>query len=323
MRKIVLLDTSIASTNIGDKIIMNAVRREVNHIATDSFLTNIPTHESISKVSYRLLDESDAAIVGGTNLLSSKMNIHSQWKINLIDSWFISDVILMGVGWWQYQNRPNLYTRTLLQRVLSSSSFHSVRDEYTKDMLRKAGLGAILNTGCPTTWHLTESHCRQIPEDKAPRVVCTLTDYNKHRENDKKLLEILSSSYDEVFFWPQGGGDYEYVRSFGMEDIRIISPNLESYTETLKKNAKIDYVGTRLHAGIHALNHQVRTIILSIDNRAKEMSKDINLITVPRNNSIRIRNKINSSFETSINIPKNEIEKWRYSLKENLEKRCL
>ena len=46
----------------------------------------------------------------------------------------------------------------------------------------------------------------------------------------------------------------------------------------------IDYVGTRLHAGIRALQHKKRTIIIGIDNRAIEKAKDFNLTVIDRKN---------------------------------------
>ena len=47
-------------------------------------------------------------------------------------------------------------------------------------------------------------------------------------------------------------------------------------------NTEFDYVGTRLHAGILALNYRKRTLIIAVDNRAAEMKTDINLPVIAR-----------------------------------------
>ena len=43
----------------------------------------------------------------------------------------LRDLILLAVGWWQYQDGINDYTRLLLGRILHRTRLHSVRDAYT------------------------------------------------------------------------------------------------------------------------------------------------------------------------------------------------
>ena len=72
---------------------------------------------------------------------------------------------------------------------------------------------------------------------------------------------------------------YEYLMQLVQNikiNLEIISPNLRSF-DFILENEDIDYVGTRLHAGIRAVQKSVRTFIVTIDNRAKEISKDIYL----------------------------------------------
>ena len=77
----------------------------------------------------------------------------------------------------------------------------------------------------------------------------------------------------------------------------------------------VDYVGTRLHAGIYALRHKVRSIIIAIDNRARDMSKTYSLNTIDRNNIDELSKMINSDFKTNIKINTKEIEKWKSQFK--------
>ncbi|WP_407269620.1 polysaccharide pyruvyl transferase family protein [Radiobacillus sp. PE A8.2] len=312
MKKITLLDTSICTENIGDKIIMDSVNKEVKEIFQDSFYVRVPTHDIIGKPSYEHMNTSDAVIACGTNLLSSNMNKYNQWKIGVKDAKYVNNVTLFGVGWWQYQEKPNGYTARLLRKVLSDKNLHSVRDNYTKEMLNSIGIENVITTACPTMWRLDPEHCAQVPKTKGKSVLVTLTDYNKVPEKDGEMLEILKKNYDKVYFWIQAWEDYEYVRSITDElSIEFVSPTLDALDSILSKNEEIDYVGTRLHAGIRALQHKRRTIIIGIDNRALEKSKDFNLTVVDRKDIADLEGKINSEFTTTINIPLENINKWK------------
>ncbi len=314
MKKVLIFNTSICSRNIGgDSIIMEAVQNELYNIFPDSMFFHTITHDKVWKKTYRLNKDSDYSFIGGTNLLSSNMHVYNQWKINLIDSVFLKNIILMGVGWWQYQNKPNLYTKILLNKVLSKTQLHSVRDSYTEKMLRSIGIANVINTSCPTMWKLTKEHCAKVPKTKAKEVVFTLTDYNKDVEKDKKLINILLNNYQTVYFWPQGDGDIEYIKTItDSNKINILGPSLRNYNFLLEdKNIDIDYVGTRLHAGIRALQKKRRTIIIAIDNRSEEKSKDFNLKVLNRRNLDQIENIINEDFITNININQENINIWK------------
>ena len=82
--------------NIGDYIIMDSVNREINNLFSNDMIFESITHDKVSKPSYQLNKISDYSFIGGTNLLSLKMNHYKQWKINLIDTLFLNNVILMG-----------------------------------------------------------------------------------------------------------------------------------------------------------------------------------------------------------------------------------
>lgn len=310
---ITIMDTSICSANVGDYIIMDSVRHELNELFVMHQKITVPTQEKIHYTSYQRIKEAEYAFVGGTNLLSSNMNKYNQWKINLKDTLFLKDVILMGVGWWQYQEKPNIYTKYLLNKVLNRTVMHSVRDSYTEKQLKSIGISNVINTACPTMWTLTEEHCNLIPSKKADAVVFTLTDYNVNRELDQALIDILIKNYETVYFWVQGSGDYEYLNSLDkVEYIKIIAPNLTSYDEILTSNQELDYVGTRLHAGIRALQKKRRSLIVAIDNRAIEKSKDVNLPILNREDiKVKLELLINSELHTEIKIPLDNIKFWK------------
>ena len=165
-------------------------------------------------------------------------------------------------------------------------------------------------------WNLTKEHCRTIPHRKSSSVICTITDYLRDPDNDKAMLEILLSNYDKVFLWLQGSSDMDYLKELGYQDrVSLVPSSLEAYDQILQL-ADLDYVGTRLHAGIRALAFSHRTIIVSIDNRAECISKDTGLPVVMREKiTSQLSRKIQSEFETVISLPEEDIKKWKSQFK--------
>lgn len=311
--RICVLDTSVCSENLGDYIIMDSVREHINDMFPTSMVFSATTHERISKPTYEMVSNSDYAFVGGTNLLSSNMNRYNQWKINLKDSIFIrKTMILMGVGWWQYQNKPNAYTEYLLRSVLRDGVMHSVRDSYAEEKLKGIGLKNVINTSCPTMWGLSQEHCSMIPQHLGENVVATVTDYNKHPQHDRDFICFLARSYKKVLLWPQGSDDLSYLKGLEIEPFAtILPPTLAALNVSLESKHSVDYVGTRLHAGIRALQKGRRTIILGIDNRAFEKAKDFGVTVVGRDRLEKLSELIRSSFPTRINIPSENILRWK------------
>lgn len=314
MKKILLFDTSICTDNLGDYLIMEAIKLELRNIFHNDFFIHVPTHDKLGKNSINKIKISDFKFVCGTNLLSSNMNNYNQWKINIWYSRFITNVILIGVGWWQYQNSPNFYTRILLNKILHKKYLHSARDNYTVDKLKAIGFKNVVNTGCPTLWALNNKHCYLILNRKSDNVLFTLTDYNKDYKKDLELIKILKNNYDKIYFWPQGLNDFEYLNAILKSykgNLVYVSPDIKELDKLLSSEIKLDYVGTRLHAGIRAMQYKRRTIIIGIDNRAIELAKDFNLPLIKREEINCLLDRINSSFKTMISLPIDNINKWK------------
>ena len=147
-------------------------------------------------------------------------------------------------------------------------------------------------------------------QKKASRVVFTLTDYSVDRENDQNLINILLENYSEVYFWPQGIRDIKYFESLeNTKGITVLSPSVQDYGKLLSES-DIDYVGTRLHAGIYAMQHKVRSLILVVDNRAADMAVTYNINTVSRDTQ-NLADIINSDIITDIMINEEGIKEWK------------
>lgn len=319
MKKALLLDPSIGTSNVGDAIIAECVERELAFILNNRFVFHLPTHlpafhsyavwrNSLAVQNYASCDEK---FIGGSNLLAKNMLTHyPQWNVNLWNCKPLENAVCVGVGAGASE-RTNTYTARLYRKILSHTLYHSVRDSRTKYYVENVlGLKAI-NTGCVTMWALTPEFCAQIPTKKADRVVFTLTAGSQHKAHDQSLLALLQRSYEQVYFWIQGDRDEAYFRSFpNTGGIEVIPPHKEAYEKVLLQD-NIEYVGTRLHGGIYALRHKKRAVILAIDERAQSISADTGLITVEQGNTDALAARINSEFETKLHIPTEEILRWK------------
>lgn len=308
-----VLNTSLNSDNLGDQII-NLYCAKILEELDIAPNEQIATHSQDEKI----ITNKDLKLITGTNLLNSTMNEVGVWQ-HPQDFTKINNVGLMGVGWGLYAKKPNYYTRIFLNSILSSTFIHSVRDSYTLSMLSSIGITNVLNTACPTMWKLTNEFCATIPNAKANEVVTTITDYDRNTEMDFKMLDILLRNYNKVYVWIQGQHDLEYLQKYShFNSLVVVENTLDAYTDLLKKHDSLDYIGTRLHAGIHALNHKKRSIIISIDNRAAEIAKDTNLPIIERDKVLdQLETKINNQIQTDIHLPIANINKWKKQFTKN------
>jgi hypothetical protein len=319
MPRICLLDPSITSRdglppgNLGDLIIRDAVVRELTELFPGCDWVSIPTQLPLTVAELELAIAGDLLIVGGTNLLSSQMQQYRQWQISPAEAGRLNRIVLMGAGWWQYQDDPDEYTRGLLFSALSKNLPQSVRDNYTVQKLRSIGLTNIINTGCPTMWRLTPDLLEKIPTCKADDVLLMLTDYNKNRAIDRELLKLLFSQYQQVYFWPQGAGDAKYIAEFN-QPVKMLDRSLASLEQFLRRPEPIDYIGTRLHGGIKCLEHARRSLILAIDNRAAEIAADTALPVIRRDDLDAVRKWIKVSQPVRLTINTDAILRWKEEL---------
>jgi len=319
MKKIVLFDPSYGTSNLGDYIINDAIMSQMNFLFKEAFLYRYSTHTPLIRLHQKFLHTkigdnctlSDLKFLGGTNLLKRNLlTLSPDWNISLLTRSLYSNSISLGCGMATNGKKLNQYTRHIYKSTLSHRYIHSTRDERTKLFLEEMGFKAI-NTGCPTLWKLDRNFCSTITQNKASKVVFTLTDYGKDPQRDQTLIDILNNNYQTVFFWIQGSEDLAYLKFLkGTSRIQLIPPNLTAYDELLSRD-DLDYVGTRLHAGIYAIQHKVRSIILAVDNRARDMHADYNLNVIERDDLGQLEKMITSDFATDVRINEQRINLWK------------
>ncbi|MGN0005691.1 MAG: polysaccharide pyruvyl transferase family protein [Candidatus Gastranaerophilaceae bacterium] len=324
MKKVMLLNTAIGTSNIGDYIIMECVKKELAPMLEKNFVYEMPTHTVAfnafsvwrNSLAVQTYANCDYKFAGGSNLLVKELRTHyPQWNINKWNSKPLAGTILVGVGAGAGDNVDS-YTTKVYRQVLNHDYYHSVRDERSKEYVENVlGLKAI-NTGCVTMWMLTPEFCKTIPTKKADTALITLTARPEINQNEQKMIDIVQRNYSKVYCWIQGDKDLEYFNQFSNTDnIKLIPPTKDAY-ENVLNTVDLDYIGTRLHGGVYAMRHRKRAIIIAIDERAREINAKNNLNCLMIDEMDKLDDMINSEFETKIVMPFDEIARWKAQFEE-------
>lgn len=309
------------SSNLGDLVIEEAVSDALFNQMGLQRAATFSTKERLSADERAAIADGELTVVGGSNLLSSHMvptplgqpifGLYRQWKLPSappLRRELADRIVLMGTGWWQDQGKCDPITAALLRRSLSSTYLHSVRDSYTLAQLQAAGVPNVVNTGCPTTWRL-DPVVNTAPKGDA--VLCTITDYLKAPNDDRAFLDLLSRSYQNVYLWPQGDGDAAYFDSLTRPaNITLIDTDFPGVVEFMQTQ-RPDYVGTRLHCGVKCLQVGLRSCIIEVDNRAREMGRDLALPTVARGDLDGLERWIQSGRSQPLTLPLDAIATWQ------------
>ena len=325
MKNIAIFDTALASSNVGDEIIMDAVSRHMESVFEEHFSLRLATHVNNfsckqmlhrnSKIRY--FQNADWKFICGTNLIAQNRlgKINSQWQLYPSNLSVYKNCILIGAGTTRQTPKLDPYARFLYGRVLSKQYLHSVRDELTKKVVESLGCKAV-NTGCPTLWGLTPEHCAGIPTAKSADCVMSVSGYENQTDpkRDLAMMEILLRNYGKVRAWIQTTDDQRYLT--GLEKSLGVAPlpricSLGRFRALLREG-HVDYVGTRLHGGVFALQNRCRSIIISIDHRADGFHETNNLPVLRRQEvESQLERMIHSRFATEITIDTDAIDAFK------------
>ena len=316
-KQIILLDTSLQADNLGDKIIYYFCSKILKDLGIE-VMRRIPTQVPISADNDAYLAEHEEKIkmIAGTNVVMRHVFGSRQWYRPTTDE-RLHHLCLFGVGLDRYDESFDWASKKFYRTFLDAGVLHSVRDSLTERALHDIGIENVVNTACPTMWNLTESFCKAIPRGKATTVVTTVTDYAKDPVLDYEMMDVLLESYDKVYVWLQGSGDLSYLQGYPrISELDIIPYTVNAYVKLLERN-DIEYVGTRLHAGIFALNRKKRTLILAVDSRAKAIAEDTGLPVASRAAIHLLRDYIESNREVKIRLPWKNIERWKQQFRKH------
>ncbi|NCC03121.1 MAG: polysaccharide pyruvyl transferase family protein [Proteobacteria bacterium] len=310
------------SPNLGDQIISRAVHRELRTIFGEATeIASIASHAFPTPSSLGILKGAQHIFVGGSNLLYFRSILPASWKIGPFGLFAYRNLILLGCGWGSYKLRPTLYGRKVSRLIFSPEYIHSLRDDYTRRLANEGlKIPHTLNTACPTMWLFTPEFVQGLRRTKVKRCIFSLTDYAKSPVEDAALIAGLKRHYGtNLIFWPQGCGDMAYARSLGYEG-DVVERSLASFLNLIQNDDQYDYVGTRLHAGILCIEHGIRSLIIAVDNRAKEIGADTGLPVIMRGDTGALSEWIEGEAPHVIHIPLDSINAWRNQFDASIKK---
>lgn len=325
-KHIVLLDPSLQnnkgepSDNLGDLIIYDSVKKILEELFPGKEIIRISTHVGFTKKEKEIINNSHYTFVGGTNILTSDIRNFSRLTPVKKKGFYlfpgIKNVILLGAGWASYQDKMDWATRLYYKNILRKDTLHAVRDIYSLTQLKNAGFINTIHTSCPTTWNLDTSFSNTF-NPSYNKILLMLTNYNGDLIADNKLVEIiLQTNSNEIYFFPQSSLDTAYLTTLpaykhNTAKFKILNHDINDYY-SLVSSTKLNYVGNRLHGGIKCLAYNQPSMIISIDNRASEMSKKINLNVTERNNFSLLEKWISNEYTPpSITLPLGAINQWK------------
>ncbi len=285
---IVLCDPGIGSRNVGDEVISQASRRQLHDQFPSEHLVRVSSHGSIGVKEASLIRRAHVTFVGGSNLLDASMRLRSwrnQWGVGAQTPSLTgrSAYVLMGVGLKTSERATASPTaKVLLRRLLRHDVVHAVRDDRSVSLLKQIGLKAT-NAGCPTLWGANEFPAPN--STPAARCVTTLTCYAKRPSADRAMLDLLRQRYERVSLWPQSEEDVTYLRELDPNGrVDVVAPTLTALRDALLTDGA-DYVGTRLHGGIRAIQLGARCTIVAVDHRALDLADTCHLPVVRRDDT--------------------------------------
>lgn len=311
-----ILDTAIASDNIGDEIIMKSAYGFIDKTFEDYYITSSSSHDGIGPSSRKLINRADIVLLVGTNALSARYHANKPyiWHTRSSDIELLrGKVVLFGVGANKAFRAVEQSQADFLDEILSKSHLHAVRDSSGKRILEAIDR-KVVDATCPTLW-MFRDNVPTHPAGKADKVCFTLTKH-KPSEADKDIIRILRENYNELYFWPQQPRDLPYLQSLTQtDDINIIAPNLRSYDNFLA-NTQVDVIGTRLHGTIRALQQGKRAIVIGIDNRAEDIAAKTHLSCINRKEiDLKLCDMLQSNFAPRLDIPTADINAFLHQFK--------
>ena len=326
--EIVVFDTAVGSQNLGDEIIMRSARRVLRELFPQAHLWALPTHDTFGAAGRKRLRHSLFSIACGTNLIHADMPGKGLWKLPIgvqhapmnIGRYLPRNLAMMAVG----SNAQPLSSAasSFLNKSLWKGVPVSARDMATEKLLTGAGVAAT-HTGCVTMWDLPENHTATIRKEKAEAAVVCLTGTRRaaraYVERDTRFLDAVANSYGKRYLWPQGQVDLEYYLALGRSDFEILPHSLEAYEDLLRSGLQLDFVGSRLHAGIFAMMHGCRPLVIKIDNRAADIGDSVGLPTLASVDMDALPGLIAASRATQINLPRAAITDWKNALVTRVE----
>lgn len=320
-----IVNTGLASDNLGDKIIVELLKDNFSELFThNQGYFEVGSHDGNEKVSKDFINRSQFCFVTGGNTIPIKKMYPFKNILNIKSSYnkFLKNkIVFIGAGTENYEKNAlfNFTAKIYLNYVINHKIPSSTRDIYSKNYLKKLGIKNVYFTGCPTTWGLKD----KIKNKKLRACLFTITSHRRNNIKDGLLFKYCYEHFDKVYCWPQQTGDIDYIlklfKMYPNNKSELLGYSLECLKNTINKNEISHSVGTRLHGNLYCLSKGIVPIIISIDNRAAELCTNINLPHINRLNlNIESISKTLAKKEFCVNIPHKEINEFKKHILKNI-----
>lgn len=317
-----------AKKNVGDYLISDRSKKLINHFKPNDELFEIPDWEYFDNYIEKINKSKAIIIMGGpgfaenfypgTYVFAKNMN-----RIKV-------PIIPLGLGWASFPGDYLSYKRfkfnssslNLIKKISRETSYISVRDYYTKNIINRHGISNVLMTGCPV-WYDIDSIGKEItPINKIQKIVFTPPQNRIYQEQAISLMKKLKDRFSgvEIFCVFHRGIDAndKFTLQKDEENNKIILKEAEllgfNIVDAAFDLSKINFykdcdmhIGYRVHAHIYFLSQRNISYLLHEDGRGVGMSealnvKGINAFTRNFNTEIKFNKRINRYVERKFTI---------------------
>jgi hypothetical protein len=122
------------------------------------------------------------------------------------------------------------------------------------------------------------------------------------------LINTARTYYEKIYVWPQSKRDEAYANQLS-GDFELLPSTLHAY-EAIIGSRVVDYVGTRLHGGVRAFQEGQWGLIVAVDNRATEISRDTGLPVFQRGERAAISDALAERRTYQVKLPLPAINSW-------------
>jgi hypothetical protein len=291
-----------AKRNVGDFLITERALALLRRVRPDRELRVLPAWEPLDPRAEALRDARAILIAGGPGFQPAMVPEVYPLAERLDD--LPCPVIPLGVGWKGRAGDANAVgtyafserSRAALRWMADRAPALGCRDELTREVLRRHGIGNTALVGCPAWYHLPSLGKGLEPPTAVERVVFTPAQLHELREQSVEvarwIAEILPRAekicsfhrgIDEVGPWVPGA-DAENNRAlaaavdalgFDVVDVSGDTSRLRFYDECAL------HVGYRVHAHLYFSSRRRPSLLIEEDGRGAGASQALGLRGVP------------------------------------------
>lgn len=308
-KAIAVADTSIASDNLGDQVIMMALERELRPVLADRATLVVPTHSPLGYRGRRILDAVDICLVGGTNLLPARPGPRQLWRLPPQPS-RRRKFVLVGCG---FDRTPTRSAAAYLRSVLHPNAVHSCRDAITQQYLLGMGMRAEL-TGCVTTWSTSNDAITSAERRQLSSSAVLITNSSlRSSAAEENILNAASETYDSVSVWLQAPRDLTQLDHPRLRAAPVVSGGPSSLVDHLRRTGA-DVVTTRLHAALLSQRTGARSTLFALDDRVARTCDAVGASYHPEPASVAAAAEAIRTSPRTFRPRTSEIDRWRDAL---------